>query len=137
MRGISVRSIDYIRSRATENMHSTCRIERVSNPQYDPLTGYALPGPKTIVYEGICRIWEVTGASVIPIGEEEYVAQTTNLSIPWATDPVPVRDDEVEITDSETDTHLIGMRFRIMDQAKGGDMRPTRRFTLQRGQEHQ
>jgi hypothetical protein len=64
------------------------------------------------------------------VGEDEVPLQATQLSIPWNADPVPRRDDEVEVLTSD-DPAMVGKRFRIMDVAKAGDLRPTRRFTVQ------
>jgi len=135
MRAGSKLSLGYIRSRANRNMRSTCRIERVEPPTYDDLSGLATAGTRTTVYEGICRIWEASGAGLVQVGEEDIPIQTTQLSIPWDTTPVPQRDDEVQILTSEVDDHLVGRRFRILDVSKAGDLRPSRRFSIQGVQE--
>lgn len=130
MYGISDTAIDYVRERATANMRSTCRIERVQKPVFDKNAGRATPGTKLLIYEGICRIWETTGGSPILIGEDDVVMQGTQLSIPWDIDPVPITDDEVQILTSPMDTAMVGKRFVIDSSAKFGEMRPTRRFSV-------
>lgn len=137
---ISTRARNYVRRRATAQMTHHCRIERITNPTFvetaDDLL--ASPGDRTLIYEGICRLWEVAGnAAAVQVGQDEFVMQTTQLAIPWDSDPVPFRDDEVEITDSSTDAHMVGRRYRIMDVAKAGDLRASRRFQLQGLQENE
>lgn len=131
MNPISPAALAYVRARATDVMTYTCRIERVTGPDYDEETLVASPGSRTTIYEGVCRIWEVSGPGVIMVGEEEYSTQTTNLSIPWDTTTVPTRHDQGVITGAELDPVLVGKRFSILDVAKAGQLRATRRFTIQ------
>jgi hypothetical protein len=130
-RGISRRARSYVRKKATQEMLSTCRIERVTDPSWDQGTNLVTSGNKTLIYEGVCRIWEVSGARPFIAADDVIVLQSTNLSIPWDSSPVPRRDDEVTITDSKVDDNLVGRVYRIMDQAKGGDLRATRRFVVE------
>jgi hypothetical protein len=65
------------------------------------------------------------------VADDEIVIQSTNLSIPWDTDPIPERNDEVKIISSIVDTDIVGKRYRIMSEAKAGDLRATRRFVVQ------
>jgi hypothetical protein len=132
---ISPGALKYVRARATDAMTYVCRIERVAKPTYDETTLIASTGSRTTIYEGACRIWEVTGPGVVMLGEEEYSTQTTNLSIPWNTSPVPIRHDEGVITESDLDPIMVGKRFVILDVAKSGQLRATRRFTIQLKQE--
>lgn len=132
---ISPAALKYVRARATDTMTYTCKIERVTHASYDEVTLVGNPGARTEVYSGVCRIWEVTGPGVIMLGEEEYSTQTTNLSIPWATTPVPNRGDEGVITSAELDSSMVGKRFTILDVAKSGQLRATRRFAIQFKQE--
>lgn len=130
--GISKRARSYVRRRATAGMYSTCRIERVGQVAWDNVTNIVTPGDRTVVYEGVCRVWEVSGGSPLQIANtDEVVLQTTNLSIPWDTYPVPEEDDEVLILTSEVDEQLVGKRYRILTSAKAGDLRATRRFVVQ------
>lgn len=132
---ISDLAINYVRAKAESNMYSTCRIERVTKPSFNQTTGTATPGSKTTIYEGKCRIWEVTGGAPVLIAEEDVVMQATQLSIPWNVSTIPVRNDEVQILSSRSDAHLVGKRFVIDSSAKAGEMRPTRRFSV-RGVQH-
>lgn len=131
MRAYGRLSLAFVRRRATANMGSTCKIERVNPPTFDETDLSADAGSRTTVYTGVCRIWEATSSGVVMVGEEEIPIQTTQLSIPWDTESTPQRDDEVEILTSYTDDQLVGRRFRILDVAKAGDLRPSRRFTVQ------
>lgn len=134
---ISARARSYVRNRATAQMNYWCSIERITGPNLDETTLRATSGGREIIYEGICRIWEVTGGGTFAVAEEEYALQTTNLSIPWDTDPVPQRDDEVEILEAPTDADMVGRRYRILDVAKAGELRATRRFQIQGIQENE
>lgn len=131
MRAGTTRSLAYIRKRASENMRSTCRIERVLPPTWDETTNIATAGSREVIYEGPCRVWESQSTGMIQVGEEDFPLQSTTLSIPWDTAVVPKRDDEVVIISSHTDDHIVGMRYRIMDVAKAGDLRPSRRFSIE------
>jgi hypothetical protein len=126
---ISQTAIDYVRRTATSIMISTCRIERVNKPSFNTDTGRAVPGSKTTIYEGPCRIWEVSGGAPILVSEDEVTMQSTQLSIPWNASPVPERNDEVEILTSP-DPAVVGKRFVIDTSAKAGEMRATRRFAV-------
>lgn len=130
--GISDRARDYVRRRATAVMSATCRIERVTPPVFNQSTGRATTGSKTTIYEGRCRIWEVSAAQApVMVGEEDILMPTTQLSIPWDVNPVPGRRDQVEIIDHDSDASMIGQRYEIQSGAKAGDLRATRRFLIQ------
>lgn len=128
---------NYVRRKATAQMTATCRIERVEGPTVDPATLRATSGARTTIYEGRCRVWEVTGGGTFMVGEEEYGLQNTNLSIPWDADPVPRKDDEGVILTSPYDPDMVGRRFQINDTAKAGDLRATRRFQVKMLQENE
>lgn len=127
---ITQNAINYVRSKATSVLSSECVIERVTRPTYDDTTGTATTGSRTTIYEGPCRVWEVTSGAPILVAEDEVIMQSTQLSIPWDTDPLPNHNDEVEITASRTDTQMVGKRFVIDSSAKAGEMRATRRFAV-------
>lgn len=131
---ISELAWSYVRNQATELMSYTCRIERVNQPTFNQTLGTAIPGGRTIIYEGPCRLWEVTGGSSVTIAEDDVVMNSTQLSIPWDSFPVPKRNDEVQVLSSRTDQYLVGRRFVIDSSAKAGELRATRRFTV-RGME--
>ena len=127
---ITENAINYVRSKATDVMSSECIIERVTPPGFNTTTGTATPGSRSTIYEGPCRVWEVTSGAPVLIAEDEVTMQSTQLSIPWDTSPVPRKNDEVEITSSRTDAFLVGKRFQIDSSAKAGEMRATRRFAV-------
>lgn len=113
-------------------MFSTCKIERVEEPVWNGSTNLVTAGNRSIVYEGPCRVWEVSGGSPFTVADDEVaVIQNTQLSIPWDTYPVPERNDEVVITASQVDDQMVGKRYRIISAAKAGDLRATRRFLVQ------
>jgi hypothetical protein len=111
-------------------MQYTCRIERVQPTTYDETTLIASTGGRTTIYEGVCRVWEVTGGGPVVVAEADITVQNTQLSIPWDTPVLPQRFDEVLILTAPTDAALIGKRFRIESSAKAGEMRATRRFVV-------
>ena len=120
----------YVRSRATAVMGATCRIERIEKPSSDETSLIASPGSRETIYSGVCRIWSVTGAGLLELGEVDVSLQTTQLSIPWDVADVPRKYDEVQILTSPQDVVLIGRRFMITDVAKAGELRATRTFTV-------
>lgn len=128
--GISSRAIDYVRQRAESVMGYTCRIERVQRPSFNQTTGRSVPGSRDTIYEGRCRVWEVSSGAPVLVAEDEVTMQTTQLSIPWNASPVPERDDEVVIIDADDDEYMIGKRFVIDSSAKAGELRATRRFQV-------
>lgn len=127
---ISDAAVAYIREKATDTMVYTCKIERVNLPGFDQSSGRATPGSRELIYEGQCRVWEVSGSGVTVVNEDEIVTQSTQLSLPYEVDPIPKRKDEVLITDSGSDPSMVGRRFVITSHAMAGDLRPTRRFTV-------
>jgi len=128
--GISTAAVEYVRTRAESIMGYTCRIERVKKSSFNQETGTAVPGGKTTIYEGPCRVFEVQSGAPMIISEEDVVMQTTQLSIPWDVDPVPIRDDEVQILSADDDQYMVGKRFVIDSSAKAGELRATRRFMI-------
>jgi hypothetical protein len=130
--GISKRARAYVRRRATAGMLSTCQIERVGGVSWDGTTNLVTAGERTIIYEGPCRIWEVSGGGPFTVADDDNtILQTTNLSIPWDTEPVPEHNDEIVILSSQVDDQMVGKRYRIISSAKTGDLRATRRFVVQ------
>lgn len=119
-------------------MEATCRIERVEEPHFDEDTLEETSGDRVTLYEGRCRLWESTGRAEIAIGDSELIMQTTNLSIPWDSpfpNGAPRRDDEFVILSHHTDSAVVGKRGQILDVAKAGDLRATRRYAVQMTQE--
>lgn len=113
-------------------MEYTCRIERVSRPEgYDEDTlVYTPEGLAEVVYEGICRIWEVANASSVVVAEVDVYTMTTNLSIPWDTPEIVKRYDVAEILTAPQDSQMVGKRYEIQTVAKAGELRATRRFEV-------
>lgn len=129
---ISAYSRQWVRNRATAVMEYTCRIYRGDRPEgYDEDTLIYTPsGPKDLVYEGKCRIWEVANASSVVVGDTDVYQMTTNLSIPWDTPEVIYRYDEVVILAAPQDSQMVGKRYEIQTVAKAGELRATRRFEV-------
>jgi hypothetical protein len=134
-RGISKRARSYIQAHAESNMTYECVIQRVNSGAFDEDSSVYTAGTSAELYAGPCRIWEVSGSSAFDVANEQIVLQQTKLSIPWDEGLGIRRDDEVKIVASAYDPALVGKRFRIMDVDKGGDLRATRRFTVQGVQE--
>lgn len=113
-------------------MEYTCKIQRQENPEgYDEDSlVYTPEGLKEVIYEGQCRIWELTGSNSVVVGDVDVYQQTTNLSIPWDETAVIKRSDEVTILTAPTDSQMVGKRYQIQTIAKAGELRATRRFEV-------
>ena len=129
---ISAYARKWVRARATGVMECECRITRGQRPEgYDEDTlVYTPAGLAEVIYEGKCRIWELSGAASIMVGDSDIYQQTTQLSIPWDTAAVIQRYDEVVITKAPQDSQELGKRYEIQTVAKGGELRATRRFEV-------
>jgi hypothetical protein len=129
---ISAEARQYVRARATEVMEYTCRITRGSRPEgYDEDTlVYTPEGLADVIYEGVCRIWELSGASMLMVGDADIYQQATQLSIPWDSPEVILRYDEVVILTAPQDSQVVGKRYEIQTVAKAGELRATRRFEV-------
>jgi Family of unknown function (DUF6093) len=129
---ISAHARRYVRSRATGVMECVCQITRNGRPEgYDETTlVFTAGGPKELVYEGRCRIWELSGAAAVVVGDTDVYQQTTQLSIPWDTSAIIMRYDEVEILSAPQDSQVTGKRYEIQTVAKAGELRATRRFEV-------
>lgn len=128
---ISSEAVAYVRQKATEVMQYMCTIERVTPPSYDETTLIATPGTKTTLYVGPCRVWEVAGGGPVIISETDIFQQNTQLSIPWDANATIKPKDEVTITAAPTDPQMVGKKFQIQTVAHAGEMRATRRFSVQ------
>ena len=129
---ISARARAYVRSRATSVMAYTCRAERVLKGSTDDDTLIYTPGTRTVLFEDEpCRIWEISGAAAVTLGETEIMTQNLQISLPWDS-PILKKYDEIVITDSpDQDTSLLGKRFEIQSAARAGELRATRRYQVQ------
>ena len=129
---ISTEARNWVRARATAVMECECRITRAERPEgYDEDTlVYTPAGLAEVIYEGKCRLWELSGASGIMVGDSDVYQQNTQFSIPWDTDAVIRRYDEVVITKAPQDSQEVGKRYEIQTVAKGGELRATRRFEV-------
>lgn len=129
---ISAYARSYVRSRATAVMEYVCRITRSGPPEgYDETSlVFTAAGPKELVYQGPCRIWEVANASSVVVGDTDIYQVSTNLSIPWDSPEIILRYDEVEVLTAPQDPQMVGKRFEIQTVAKAGELRATRRFEI-------
>lgn len=129
---ITAQARSWVRARATGVMEYTCQIVRGDTPEgYDEDTLiYTAAGIGTVVYEGKCRIWEVSNSSTVVVGDTDLYQMTTNLSIPWNTTAVILRYDEVTILTAPQDSQMVGKRYEIQTIAKAGELRATRRFEV-------
>ena len=129
---ISAYARRFVRARATAVMEYTCQITRRSGPGgYDENTlVYTASGPQELLYDGPCRVWEVTAGGAVVVGDTDVYTQATQLSIPWDISVVIMRYDEVEITAAPQDSQMVGERFEIQGTAKAGELRATRRFDI-------
>lgn len=132
---ISSRALAYVRERATGFMQSQCRIERVAKASFNQTTGRAVGGAKVVVYQGRCRIREMSAGGIVLVGEDDVFMQSTMISLPWDIPVLPKRDDEITITAHNTDPMMIGKRFVIDSSAKAGELRATRSFSIRGYQE--
>ena len=130
MSAITARARAYVRSRAKNEMSSQCRIERVSRPTYDETTLKSTAPSRVTIYEGVCRVWEITGGTTLNLGEADVEIKSTQLSTPYDA-PIARRNDEVVIlgTDGDDDS-LVGRRLQIQSNALAGELRATRRYEV-------
>jgi Family of unknown function (DUF6093) len=129
---ISAEARNWVRARATAVMECTCQITRGQRPEgYDEDTLIYTPaGLAEVIYEGVCRIWEVANASSVVVGDTDVYQMTTNLSIPWDSPAVIKRYDEVTMLTAPQDPQMVGKRYEIQTVAKAGELRATRRFEV-------
>ena len=130
---ITAHARQYVRARAREVMEYTCEIYRGEKPDAydeDSLIYTVGSGLKEVIYSGVCRIWELSSASSIVVGDTDVYQQATNLSIPWDEPAIIRRYDEVLITSAPQDSQMVGERFEIQTIAKAGELRATRRFEI-------
>ena len=129
---ISAHSRQWVRNRATAVMEYTCRIERSGVPggyDEDNLI-YTVEGLAQVIYEGVCRIWEVASSQSVVVGDTDIYQMNTNLSIPWDTTEEVKRYDQVTILTAPQDAQMVGKRYEIQTVAKAGELRATRRFEV-------
>jgi len=111
-------------------MSYTVRVERLDGrPYYDEATLEGIMPERTQIYQGIARIWEVTGTSSISIGESDVDIQSTQISLPWNT-PLLQKNDEIQVLSATTDSVMVGKRFQVQSSAKAGELRATRRYNV-------
>lgn len=130
MIGISAFSRSYLRSRATYLMTDECIIHRPgpgNKVTYDKETKEAVRHGGDEVYEGPCRLWQVTGGGVTKDQDRDVVITTTYLSIPYDNGGEPL--DIVTITGSE-DPDLVGRSLTIHSVTRGGGLRGSRVFRV-------
>lgn len=121
-------SLSYLRTRTTEKMDHTCRINRPGSYTDNDLTGIASYQAGAVVYEGPCRFWEAQGGSGGFLGEEQVKVTQTFLSIPWSS-PVPEEDDVITIL-THVDPDMVGRTVQVEAMTRGGDLRASRVFRV-------
>lgn len=128
---ISSYARSYVRSRATNVMGYECKVERVTQGSHDETTLIYSPGSRTTLYEGVCRVWELSGASVVGLGDTDADLDiaSTQISLPWDS-PLLKKDDEIVIISAVTDDTMVGKRFQVQSGAKAGELRATRRYAV-------
>lgn len=125
-------ALQYVRSRAAGVMMGyTCRAERITQGGHDDDTLVYTPGSREVLYEGVCRVWEISGANVVGLGDTdaELDISTTQISLPWDS-PLLKKNDEIVITAADTDEQMVGKRFQVQSSAKAGELRATRRYSV-------
>lgn len=141
--GLTARGTYMVQQMATAQMLQTCVVERVQNATYDANTLVASPGSRTQIYPvpgqhppliGTCRIWEQENPSLVQIGESEFTAYTTILSVPWNAPGGAniAKHDEVQVVTDPSDPIRVGERYRIQSFKQGGQILATRSFILER-----
>ena len=108
------------RQYAEGNMLAQVLITRGEEPVFDSYTGLTTVVPKETIWDGIARIYGVTGPVQYSVGEEPTYYSSTNISIPLAS-PKPRVDDLVLVV-FHLDLGLVGRRFRVQDVEAGGQL---------------
>lgn len=129
---ITNRARSYMRSRATAEMSYRCMAFRSVPGQHDNVSLIYTAGATQELFDEPqpCRVWEITGAAAVTLGETEIMTQNVQLSLPWDA-PLLKKNDEIEIvTSSAGDSSLLGKRFEILSSARAGEYRSTRRYTV-------
>ena len=129
---ISSTALNYTRSRMAQVMMGyECRAERITRGSHDEESLVYTPGSRETLYEGVCRVWEISGASVVGLGDTdaELDISTTQISLPWDS-PLLKKNDEIVITAADTDEQMVGKRFQVQSSAKAGELRATRRYSV-------
>lgn len=127
---ISPRARAYVRSRATQVMEYEVLIQRPGKMGHDSGTLVAQNASPTDLYQGKARIWDVSSGNTVVIGETETLLQNTFLSIPWDTEVLIRKGDQVEVLAAPQDSEMVGRRFKINSKELAGELRATRRFSL-------
>lgn len=130
--GITKRGTRLVQNLATAQMFQTCAIERLAAATYDTDTLVAVPGTRSTIYTGRCRVWEQENPSAVSMVGTDFLSYQTILSLPWDTSAEVRLMDEMELTGSPTDALWVGARFRVQNAKFGGNLRATRSFVLER-----
>lgn len=141
--GLTPRAKFIVQQMATAQMMQVCVVERVKNATYDANTLVATAGSRTQIYPlpnqapaliGTCRIWEQQNPSLVELGESEFVAYQTILSLPWNAPGGEniAKHDEVQVVTDSSDPIRVGERYRIQSLKQGGQILATRSFVLER-----
>lgn len=98
-------------------MSDACTAHRPGPETTDPETGETTPG-LTEVYAGRCKVQVATAQAASPeAGGHAYVIESLQLHFP-VTSQLFI-DDVVTVTASPMDPDLVGLRFRLVELARG------------------
>ncbi|MFE5309704.1 DUF6093 family protein [Isoptericola sp. NPDC056605] len=103
---------------AEELMPDACRITRGADVvATDPVTGAVTTTPN-VVYEGECRVQSWAAQESTPeAATAVFTVERYTVSVPVAKTAAgyqPMVGDDVTITASENDPHLVGRTFQVM-----------------------
>lgn len=105
------------RAVAESLMLSTATAHRPGPETTDPETGETTPG-LTEVYAGRCKVQGATAQAASPeAGGAAYVIESLQLHFPVSSQLFI--DDVVTVTDSPMDPDLVGLKFRLVELARG------------------
>lgn len=110
------------RRRAESAMLDRCRITSDGESVWDEGTLDTVEGPRTVVYEGKCRLLSPYRAPTTASTPGQVQAvQLSRLSLPVADSLGVLEGMEVEYLASESDPDLVGKKFRIAGGAQQSD----------------
>jgi Family of unknown function (DUF6093) len=121
-------SRQYIARRALGAMVDRVSINRPGDVALNTSTGMNVAVAGEEVYQGLARIYSVTGPQVLDLGEADITLRMTYISIPSDYLPAPQKDDLITVLEARSDEALQGKVFRILDVDGGGLVRAVRRM---------
>lgn len=115
--GILQGVLPMLQEQAESLMLSTATAHRPGQETTDPETGETTPG-LTEVYSGRCKVQGATAQAASPeTGGHAYVIESLQLHFPVSSQLFI--DDVVTVTASPMDPDLVGLRFRLVELARG------------------